>query len=86
MKRRTVTIPEAGEILGLKRSAAYRAAKAGDIPTIAIGSRYLVPLSWLEETIGESVTLDDDVAPAVVKTQEQLLRAVSSAPLEESCG
>ena len=34
---RTMTVPKAGEVLGIGRSAAYEAARRGDIPTIRIG-------------------------------------------------
>ena len=36
-------VPEAGEMLGLNRNAAYAAAKRGDIPTIRIGKLIKVP-------------------------------------------
>jgi excisionase family DNA binding protein len=59
-----ITIVEAGEILGLQRSAAYRAAKAGDIKTLRIGERYRVPVAWLEELLGENLDLDgSDATP-----------------------
>ncbi len=58
MRRRSITIVEAGEILGLTRSAAYRAAKAGDIKTLRIGERYRVPVAWIENLLGETLDLD----------------------------
>jgi excisionase family DNA binding protein len=39
----TYLVPEAGEMLGLNRNAAYAAAKRGDIPTIRIGKLIRVP-------------------------------------------
>ena len=36
-------VPEAGEMLGLTRNAAYAAAKRGDIPVIKIGKLLRVP-------------------------------------------
>lgn len=50
-KRRTYTVMEAGEILGLSRESAYKAAKAGDLPTIKIGKRVLVPRVALERML-----------------------------------
>ncbi len=41
--RLVYTVPEAGRLLGLGRNAAYDAAKRGDIPTLRIGRRLLVP-------------------------------------------
>ena len=52
--RLVLTIEEAGKLLGLGRSGTYEAAKRGDIPTLKVGSRILVPkvalLKLLEET------------------------------------
>lgn len=42
-----VTVPEAGELLSLSRSAAYRAAERGEIPTIRVGRRLIVPVPRL---------------------------------------
>ncbi len=38
-----LTVEEAGRLLGLSRNSAYKAAKAGDIPTIRIGRLLRVP-------------------------------------------
>ena len=48
----TLTIPEAGRLLGISRSAAYRAAAKGEIPTIRIGRRLLVPTAKLFDMLG----------------------------------
>jgi excisionase family DNA binding protein len=42
-ERLTLTVDEAGRKLGLSRMAAYAAAKNGQIPTLRIGRRILVP-------------------------------------------
>lgn len=39
-----ISVPKAGASIDLGRSAAYEAAKRGDIPTVRIGRRLLVPL------------------------------------------
>jgi excisionase family DNA binding protein len=49
----TCTVDEAGQILGIGRSAAYKAATNGQLPTIRIGRRLLVPLPRLEEMLPE---------------------------------
>ena len=41
--RLVYTVPEAGRLLGLGRNAAYEAAKRGDLPTLRMGRRLLVP-------------------------------------------
>jgi excisionase family DNA binding protein len=50
-KRQVMTVPEAGEILGLSRNGAYDAAKRGEIPTIKIGRLVLVPKAALEKLL-----------------------------------
>ena len=53
MEKQTLSICEAGKVLGIGRSAAYAAARTGELPTIKIGRRLLVPIvaleRWLEE-------------------------------------
>lgn len=48
----TMTIPEAARLLGICRSAAYRAVARGEIPTIRIGRRLLVPTAKLYTMLG----------------------------------
>jgi excisionase family DNA binding protein len=50
-ERRVVTLNEAAVILGISRGSAYEAAKRGEIPTIRIGRRLLVPLAALERML-----------------------------------
>jgi excisionase family DNA binding protein len=47
-----MTIPEAARLLGISRSAAYRAVARGEIPTIRIGRRLLVPTARLYAMLG----------------------------------
>jgi excisionase family DNA binding protein len=49
----TVSVPEAASLLGIGRSSAYQAARTGEIKTIAIGRRLLVPKAWLEGQLYE---------------------------------
>lgn len=49
--RETLTVPEAGQRLGIGRNQAYEAAKRGEIPTIRIGSRILVPTAALDRLL-----------------------------------
>jgi excisionase family DNA binding protein len=46
--RRTIGVEEAGNRLGISRNSAYEAAKRGEIPTIKIGRRLLVPEAAFE--------------------------------------
>ncbi|WP_294981168.1 hypothetical protein [uncultured Microbacterium sp.] len=50
--RATITIPEAGQVLGLGQSAAYSAATRGEIPTLALGRRKVVPVPALLRLLG----------------------------------
>lgn len=47
----TITVPEAGERLGLSRNTAYAAAKAGQLPTIRIGKLLRVPVASLQRML-----------------------------------
>ncbi|MCP4317733.1 MAG: helix-turn-helix domain-containing protein [Hyphomicrobiales bacterium] len=51
--RRTYTMPEAAQILGIGRTAAYEAARTGELPTIRIGKRILVPAAALDRFLSE---------------------------------
>ena len=51
VERRTLTIPEVAKMLGLSRNKTYEAARRGDIPTIKIGRRILVPVAALERKL-----------------------------------
>ncbi|MDX1659833.1 MAG: helix-turn-helix domain-containing protein [Nitriliruptorales bacterium] len=48
----TMTVEEAAELLGVSRSSGYRAAAVGEIPTIRIGRRLLVPTAKLLTLLG----------------------------------
>lgn len=54
MKKKTLSIPEAGKAIGVGRAAAYEAARTGQIPTIRIGRRLLVPIVALEQMLSEA--------------------------------
>ena len=48
----TISVGEAAEILGIARRSAYRAAANGQLPTIRVGRRLLVPTARLGELLG----------------------------------
>jgi excisionase family DNA binding protein len=50
----TISIERAARLLGVSRSTAYRAAAAGQLPTITFGRRLLVPTARLLEMLGVS--------------------------------
>jgi excisionase family DNA binding protein len=49
--RRTLTVPEAGRLLGLGRQASYEAARRGELPVLRIGRRLLVPAPALDRLL-----------------------------------
>jgi excisionase family DNA binding protein len=48
----TISVEQAAELLGVSRSAAYRAAKAGQLVTFRVGRRLLVPTAPLLRVVG----------------------------------
>jgi excisionase family DNA binding protein len=48
----TITVPEAGALLGIGRDAAYAAAERGQIPTLRLGRNLRVPVPRLLELLG----------------------------------
>ena len=57
------TVPEAGHLCGLGRSASHEAARRGDLPVIRIGRKILVPVEALRsmlEKAGQSDAEDQE--------------------------
>lgn len=56
--RATITVAEAAQLIGVGRSAAYEAARRGQLPTRRVGRKLLVPvpalLAWLGTDGNES--------------------------------
>lgn len=58
LSRPTISVPDAGALFfGLGRNSAYEAARRGDIPTIKIGGRIMVPIVPLAEKLGLRSTI-----------------------------
>jgi excisionase family DNA binding protein len=47
-----LSVEQACELLGLSRSAGYRAVAAGDLPSVRFGCRLYVPTARLLELLG----------------------------------
>ena len=43
----TLTVEQAGALLGISRSAAYQAVATGELPALRIGRRWIVPTAPL---------------------------------------
>lgn len=58
LARATISVPDAGKLFfGLGKNASYLAAHKGDIPTVEIGGRILVPVVPLAEKLGLRATV-----------------------------
>ena len=54
----TISVEHAAKLLGVSRSAAYRAAASGQLPTLAFGRRLVVPTAPLLKMLGLPVEED----------------------------
>jgi excisionase family DNA binding protein len=54
--RDAFSVDESAEILKISRGSAYAAAKSGDLPTVRIGKRLIVPRHSLERLLDRSGT------------------------------
>jgi excisionase family DNA binding protein len=50
----TLKIEEAAKVLGMSRNTAYDAVKSGQLPTVKIGRRFLVPKAALERMLASA--------------------------------
>ncbi|RTL63699.1 MAG: DNA-binding protein [Hyphomicrobiales bacterium] len=63
-RRLTMTVPEAAEVLGIGRAAAYEAARSGQLPIIRVGKRVLVPVAALERMLSAAGTRQTEAVQA----------------------
>jgi len=61
VERRTITVEQAGAMLGVSRALAYQMANNGQLPVIRCGHRLLIPLKAFEDML--------EVKPAENKPQ-----------------
>ncbi len=54
----TISITDCAKLLGIGRSAAYQAVQSGQIPSLKIGRRRLVPRSALERLLADAGIAD----------------------------
>lgn len=52
----TLSVEEAGKLLGVSRQVAYQLSRRSDFPTLHIGRRVLVPRKQLEAWMDRHVT------------------------------
>ena len=52
LSRPTLTVEEAGDALGISRASAYEGVRTGEIPSIRVGRRIVVPTAALRRLLG----------------------------------
>ena len=50
---KVLSVEEAGKVVGLGKSAAYKAIHNGELPSIKLGRKLVVPIAELERLLGE---------------------------------
>ncbi len=48
-EKKVLTVDEVAKALGICRALAYRQVRAGIIPSVKVGDRYLVPITQFEK-------------------------------------
>ncbi len=51
LRRRTLTVEEAARVLGISRSLAYECVRTGEIPSLRLGTRIVVPAHVIDELL-----------------------------------
>ena len=54
-ERLTLTVEQAGELLGISRALAYEMARTGRLPTLRFGKRIVVPRKAIENMLESSL-------------------------------
>lgn len=54
-ERLTLTVEQAGELLGISRALAYEMARTGRLPTLRFGKRIVVPKKAIENMLESSL-------------------------------
>lgn len=50
---RTVSVQEAAALLGISRNHAFRCVQRGEIPSVRVGRRVLIPASYIDRVLAE---------------------------------
>ncbi len=51
VERKAYSVEQTGKVLGIGRNAAYEAVRRGDITSIKIGGRIVVPIAAVEKML-----------------------------------
>lgn len=53
--RQTLSVPEAAQLLGISRAHAYDCVRSGEIPSITLGRRVVIPRRAIEDLLNGNV-------------------------------
>ena len=53
IERLVLTVPEAAEVLGISRTTGYALVANGELPSLRLGRRLVIPIRALEELLGQ---------------------------------
>lgn len=67
-ERAVFCVTEAAEVLGISRALAYELVRRGELPSIRLGRRILVPRIALEQLLSDATTWRDESA-AITSTR-----------------
>ena len=54
MEKLTITVEQAGALLGISRALAYEMARTGKLPVLRFGRRLVVPKKAIDNMLGQS--------------------------------
>ena len=54
MEKKTLSVREVAELLGISRGAAYQAVRMGRIPSVRIGRRLLIPKAAIDRFLDDA--------------------------------
>ena len=52
--RQTLSVPETAELLGISRAHAFDCVRSGEIPSITLGRRVVIPQRAIDELLGRT--------------------------------
>jgi excisionase family DNA binding protein len=84
--RATISVPEAGQLLGIGRDAAYDAAARGEIPVLRLGRTRRVPVPQLLALLGALPETSEAGIPAQEPATASNVHALVTRNLESSHG
>ena len=58
--RKAISVLECARLLGLGKNLCYEAIQRGEIPSIKVGGRILVPVAALDKMLGDEKKAADD--------------------------